>query len=190
VETQTRVTVTRFELASLVLAGIQLLLALGGFWLVYRTLRVLIEQTMLLRNSVDSGANASVGERQLGADLVFVEHPNLRKYFLEGVDLVPADPDYPAGVSAAQLLANFFDTYFLQRRSLPQLYEDATWQAYIKAHIVGGPILRRFIRENRSWFSRDLVDFVEDESRKHRTEEEAGDRRPKTELEPTARARS
>ena len=75
-------------------------------------LRVLVEQTNMLKHSVDSGANASVGGRQLEVDRVFVEHAHLRKYFLDGVDLGPPDPDHAAAVSAAQLLANYFATYF------------------------------------------------------------------------------
>ena len=103
---------TRFELLSVIVGCVQLLIALGGFWIVYKTLRVLVEQTNMLKHSVDSGANASVGGRQLEVDRVFVEHAHLRKYFLDGVDLGPPDPDHAAAVSAAQLLANYFATYF------------------------------------------------------------------------------
>ena len=155
---------TRFEIISVVMGGVQVLVAAGGFWAVFKTLRVLVDQTALLRNSIAAGANASVGDRQLEADRVFVEHPDLRKYFLENVEVLPDSPDHAAAASVAQLLANYFDTYFLQSRSYPQLYEEAAWLAYVETHISGSPILRAFIGEHSSWFTDDLVQLARSRS--------------------------
>jgi len=152
---------TPFEVSSLAISALQLTLAVGGFWIVYRTLRILINQTELLRHSVDVTSSASVGARQLEVDEIFLDRPPLRKYFFDGVSVERGHPDYEAAVAAAQLLANYFDTYFLQRGKYGQLYADEAWCNYIGAHIQGSPILRWYILQFKGWYTTHLVELAQ-----------------------------
>ena len=138
---------------------IYLVLTAAGFIAVLLTLMVLVHQTALVRKSIEASICSSVGERQIDIDRIFLEWPALRKYFLCGVDIENQDVDYDLALAIAQLLANYFDTYFLQRR-YPQLYSDDTWSKYIHDYLSQSPILRRFILEFSGWYTGDLVAAV------------------------------
>src|SRR5436309_212646 len=112
---------TPYEKWSLLVSGL-------GFLLVVLSLAILIYQTKLLARSVDATANASVGDRQLEADKIFVDRPELAQYFFDNVDISHNDKDYAAALAVAHLLANFYDTYFLQKGQFKQMYTEQLWE--------------------------------------------------------------
>src|SRR5262245_521652 len=149
---------TAYEIVYLTFTGLQVLVAIGGFIMVWRSLRFLAQQTRVLSESVEETACLSVGDRQIEIDRIFIEWPGLRKYFLEGIQISRDDTDYEAALATAQLLANYFETYFLQRRAHSQLYSESTWLEYINDHLSNSPILRQFILGFREWYTNELVE--------------------------------
>lgn len=120
-------------------------------------LQILTEQTVILANSLTVQAQSFVADRQLQVDRMFVEYADLRECFLGSVTLSPGDPRYRRAIAACQCLANYFDTYLLQKGKFAQLYSDEAWIDYIHGHLVRSPMLRRFVAKHPSWYTPDLV---------------------------------
>lgn len=145
---------TTYEKWSLIISAL-------GFFLVVLSMAVLIYQTWLLSRSINATANASVGDRQLEADKIFVEKPELAPYFFDNVEISPGHADYAAAWAVAHLLANFLDTYYLQKGQFDQMYTEQLWEAYINDRLRRSPILRRFLEENSTLYTSDIAKCVE-----------------------------
>jgi hypothetical protein len=122
-----------------------------------RQLRILTEQTTLLSNSLVIQAQSSVADRQLQLDRMFVEFDDIRECFLNGMSVGADDPRYLRVLAACQCLANYFDTYFLQRGKFAQLYSDEAWVDYIVGHFATSPMLCCFVVDHADWYTSTLV---------------------------------
>ena len=134
-----------------------LILSASGFLTVIVSVSVLIYQTVLLRRSLDVGSNSSVGQRQLEVDKLLVENPHLLKYFLNNVNISPTDQDYEAALAIAMLLANFYNTFLLQKNKFQQIYPVESWIGYITDYLSTSPILRDHVEEYQRWYSPELL---------------------------------
>lgn len=119
--------------------------------------RVLIYQTVLLRRSLDVGSNSSTGQRQLEVDKLWVENPHLLKYFFNNVNISPTHQDYDAALALALLLANFYNTFLLQKDKFQQIYPVESWIGYITDYLSTSPILRDHVEEYQRWYTPDLL---------------------------------
>ena len=133
-----------------VVATLQLVVSALGFGVVVWTLRVLIR-------SIDAQSSAGVATRQLEFDKVILEHPTLYRYFYQGEDLGPEDPEFACVMAATQLLANYFDGFFQQQGLYRQMWPDRMWKSYIRDHVAKSRVLRRYVIENSGWFSPEFV---------------------------------
>jgi len=122
-------------------------------------------QVDIWSRSLREHAGASVAERQIQVDTALLERSHLRPYLWEGKVCDPRDEHHNELLALAQLLSNYFDTYFLQREDFEQLWSGPQWTSYILTHIRNSPTLRAFIMENRPWFTNPLVELVESVSR-------------------------
>jgi len=125
-----------------------------------RQLRILNKQTRILGKNLIVQAQSSVADRQLNVDRVFIEYPDIRECFTDGVILGPGDPRFLRVLAASQCLANYFDTYILQKGKFAQLYSDAAWIDYIRGHLTRSPMLRQFVADHPSWYTDDLVQLA------------------------------
>ena len=140
----------RTETMVVVIAILQLFVSVLGFGVVVWTLRVLIR-------TLDAQSSAGVATRQLEFDKTILEHPTLYKYFYQGQDLGPDDPEFARVMAATQLLANYFDGFFQQQGMYRQMWPDSLWTNYIRDHVAKSPVLRRYVTENSGWFSPQFV---------------------------------
>lgn len=134
-----------------------LIISASGFLMVIVSVSMLIYQTVLLRRSLDVGSNSSVGQRQLEVDKLLVENPHLLKYFLNNVNISPTDQDYEAALAIALLLANFYNTFLLQKDKFQQIYPVESWLGYITDYLSTSPILRDHVEEYQRWYSPELL---------------------------------
>jgi hypothetical protein len=137
---------------AIAVALLQLFVSALGFVVVVWSLRVLVR-------SIDAQSSAGVATRQLEFDKVILDNPQLYKYFYQGQDLTPEDPEYARVMAAAQLLANYFDGYFQQQGRYRQMWPDRLWKDYIRDHVAQSPILRRYVAENSRWLSPEFVEL-------------------------------
>jgi hypothetical protein len=138
------------EATAAVVAILQLVVSILGFGVVVWTLRVLIR-------AIDAQSSAGVATRQLEFDKIILEHPTLYRYFYQGQDLGPDDPEFARVMAATQLLANYFDGFFQQQGMYRQMWPDSLWKSYIRDHVAKSPVLRRYVIENSGWFSPEFV---------------------------------
>jgi hypothetical protein len=138
------------EATATVVAILQLVVSTLGFGVVVWTLRVLIR-------AIDAQSSAGVATRQLEFDKIILEHPSLYRYFYQGQDLGPDDPEFARVMAATQLLANYFDGFFQQQGMYRQMWPDSMWKCYIRDHVAKSPVLRRYVIENSRWFSPEFV---------------------------------
>jgi hypothetical protein len=134
-----------------------LIISASGFLMVIVSVSVLIYQTVILRRSLDVGSNSSVGGRQLEVDKLLVENPHLLKYFLKNVTISPTHQDYDAALAFALLLANFYNTFLLQKDKFQQIYPVESWIGYITDYLSTSPILRDHIEEYQRWYTPELL---------------------------------
>jgi hypothetical protein len=146
--------VNTYESTTAFVAILQLLVSGLGFVVVAWTLRVLVRQ-------IDAQSSAGVATRQLEFDKVILEHPCLYRYFYQGQDIAPDDPEYTRVMAATQLLANYFDGYFQRQGMYRQMWPDIKWKSYIQDHVAKSPVLRRYVVENHNWFSREFVQMCQ-----------------------------
>lgn len=123
-------------------------------------LRVLVEQTIVLTNSLTVQAQSSVADRQLNIDRMLVQHPEIWECFDDDVTIGVGDPRYTRALAMSQCLANYFDTYLLQKERFAQLYSDDAWTEYIKGYFAKSPILRRFVADHSGWYTRELLSLA------------------------------
>jgi hypothetical protein len=142
--------VTTYECYAILLALLQLIVSGLGFIVVAWTLRVLVRQ-------IDAQSSAGVAARQLEFDKVVLTYPALFRYFYQGHQLAPDDPEYGRVMAATQLLANYFDGYFQQRGLYRQMWPDDKWERYIQDHVAKSSVLRSYVKENHRWFSPQFV---------------------------------
>ena len=105
----------------------------------------------------NAGQNLSnwsdVSARTYEIDKVFVENPEFRKYFLEGVDIAPDDKDYPKAASIAELLLDYLDSFaalldYNHGLISNGILQEEAWKHYFNESFTKSPLLcRRLIAD-------------------------------------------
>ena len=145
--------------------ALSLSLQIVGYCLILLSIGIVTFQVILTKRTIETAANSSVGLRQINVDKIFVEKPHIYKYFQLGVEVNSSDADYEEARAVAQLLANYFDTYFLQRIHLKQLYTETSWKSYMSDYFASSPILCQHIFEYKDWYTKDLIKLMQSKSK-------------------------
>ena len=105
----------------------------------------------------NAGQNLSnwsdVSARTYEIDKVFVENPEFRKYFLEGVDIAPDDKNYPKAASIAELLLDYLDSFtalldYNHGLISNGILQEEAWKHYFNESFTKSPLLcRRLIAD-------------------------------------------
>ena len=91
---------------------------------------------------------SDVSARTYEIDRVFVENPEFRKYFLEGVDIAPDDKDYPKAASIAELLLDYLDSFtalldYKHGLISNGILQEEAWKHYFNESFTKSPLLCR-----------------------------------------------
>jgi hypothetical protein len=158
------------------------------------TLILLIMQTRFLRRelglvqeqskaAIDDARAASydgLREMVLKINEVFLQWPEIRKYFYEGVPLNSSDPVYPRAEAAAELILDIMEHMLWQSATFPYLYgtplrdgkssirfagpgEDGStfWDNYIIDMFRSSPLLVAYAQKKRRWYLKALIERME-----------------------------
>jgi hypothetical protein len=118
-----------------------------GFGFVIVSLRALTNQTRVM--SFD-GIHSLI----LSSDEMFVQHPDMRKYFYENVDISTDDPDYNLSLAMAETLLDTFESYIHHNTYVR--YYRGVWKEYIVDAFQNSPILRARFDQTPDWYPPDL----------------------------------
>lgn len=143
----------------------------------------LCKQTKLLRDSVailqeqsqvaiitSRAANhAALREAMFRINDVFLQKPEIRKYFYEKVPLDKNNPYYDYAETTAELLLDIFEHMLWQTSSFPNLYGTSQdvqefWDVldyYIVDMFVSSPLLLEYAQKRRSWYTHHIIERME-----------------------------
>ncbi len=145
---------------------IKLLISVGTFVTVCVTLvflvlqnRIIVAQTRLAMQSVESNVFSTVTGQNLLTDDLFVNHPKLRPYFYLGKDVKEGDPLSDQVKAAAELLLDYYDSQTTQLKKYPGMWriEKGSWEANIIDMCAWSPVLCRYLEANKSWYGDELL---------------------------------
>ncbi len=151
---------TPFELISIVFACLGLL----SLWFLWdagvQQSKALEQQSETLENS----ARQVVFSQPIEVDKLFLQNPDLRKYFYENRAIQRDDANYDRVMALADLILDSFDVFFSQGQFLKELQEDTpaftAWSAYIHDMYATSPALRVRLDEVSRWYSPDFREFM------------------------------
>jgi hypothetical protein len=159
---------SRFQLFSLTLSAVGLVISALGFTAVIVSIRTAQEQ---LRHT-EAQARILTRGRSLGNVLalhrIFLDHPQLRPYFFEGKDLEMSDPLYPQVEAVADMHLNLFaynlDYRLITGESYGVFPEDGDspegYKSYIRSRLALSPVMRRRLEQKGEWFSPHLQEVL------------------------------
>ena len=129
--------------------------------------RHLAEQSMHLAREEDRSAKAlrasvyqSLSRLAIEVDGTFLQHPELRAYFYDGIS-EPSDPTQLSRVVAvAETLIDLMDNFVVQAPHLPD-HLSGPWDRYFKDIFGSSPAMQRFWRAHREWYSPTLRELLD-----------------------------
>lgn len=138
---------------------LQLLVSIGGLLLAAVGLPLLYLQLRGVQRSLRSQTHA--GMYQQGADMRahLVEHPHLRKYFFDNVEITQEHEDYDRVVTIAELFLNYLENIAVLGDSFGADNRPAL-QRFVRSTLDASPILRQHLAENRESYNDALQRFV------------------------------
>jgi hypothetical protein len=95
-------------------------------------------------------------------DMIFIEYPECRKYFYDGIPLPTEDPEMSRVWAIAELLLDQFDYLLLQQRWFPFLYPPHSWREYMMDSFAHSPSLCKYLELKKSWYSAELISTMRD----------------------------
>jgi hypothetical protein len=123
--------------------------AVGGFIFVHR-------QLQQVRAAISRDALESLYARNHDIHRVIVDHPNLRPYFYDKKCIASTDEHYGIIMTICEMVVDFYEGVSLQREHMPQDLVES-WQRYCRDLCVRSPALQEYLRENRQWYSEELL---------------------------------
>lgn len=107
--------------------------------------------------------HATVYTQQHTINQLFLDHPDLRKYFYENVECSIANTDRPEVLPLAEMIADFFEHLAQQQANLPHGIWPA-WVRYMRHVYENSPILREHFENNNSWYDENFIEFIDPRS--------------------------
>ena len=133
------------------IAGV--LVALLGFGLLFHQIRQ-------LRQTIQAESHGRIYQHALEVQKLFVEHPDLRRFFYGREELKAGDRDYDKVLAFAELVADYLEHIMLQRPNVPSEVQKA-WENYTGLMLTSSPVLRQVLIEHQGGYCRSFVQFCE-----------------------------
>lgn len=116
-------------------------------------------QVRQIERSIRSTIDQTLYEHNARIMEFLTNHPEMRKYFYDGVDIVATDPQYSQVLSVAEILACFMELVAMHRKDIrPDIMRR--WIYYIREVCSTSPILRRHISDHSTWYAQELHDIL------------------------------
>jgi hypothetical protein len=113
-----------------------LIILVVGLWFAF-------DQAGKIRDSIDTSTWNSVSTQLLELDKVFIEHPNMRKYF-NGQDVKVGDPDYDSAAAIADYYLDLIDDFYAFQPHLNGAnYDFDAWHNFFVSSFKNSPVMCR-----------------------------------------------
>jgi hypothetical protein len=114
-------------------------------------------QTEHLKTSVERAKFSQLENDLQQVNRIFVEYPQLQKYFLSGADINPSNPDYGRVYAIAVAIAMNMDESTDDVNGDKRLFEPNAWYDYYKFQFGASPILCRLLRQDHDLYGSKIV---------------------------------
>ena len=131
---------------------LQAYVSLAGLILAIVGLPILILQIRAIQRSIRSGAHAAIYAQAADFRSHLVDHPHLRKYFFDGVEIEPDHPEYDRVVTIAELFLNEIEHITVMGDTFGSANRPAL-ERFARHALDASPIMRRRLKENRAAYS-------------------------------------
>jgi hypothetical protein len=141
--------------------GLSLIVSAAGFIGLVITIRYLALQTQSSAQALESNTFGTSATATFMIDTIFIEHPDLRRYFYDMEEHIHP-PEEAARIHAvAELMLDYFDYVLLQQQRSAQVHRHNFWsEQYLIDSFSASPILCEYLEQRKSWYSDGLTDFM------------------------------
>jgi hypothetical protein len=145
--------------------AISLVVSIVGFAAVVLTLWFMQHQTSSGADSLKNSAYQNCANQLFIIDKVFIEYPELYRYFYSGMDVSMGDPAYERVVAISELVLDFIDAVLIQQAALPAYWHLERWEPYFIDLFTSSPVLCRNLSLNKSWYPQRMIHLMENGER-------------------------
>ena len=110
-----------------------------------------------------SRVSQDLSSLMLQIDAVFVQHPELRRFFYDGKAVSHDDEIYPRVVSLAEMILDLMDNAATQL-SRRDKYLWPAWYANLRDLYAQSPCLREHLQQHAAWYSRKLLSLLQQQT--------------------------
>lgn len=130
------------------------LIALGG-------LVILIIELKSVQNSLQASARGNIYDIATALKLSIIEHPELRKYFFDNVELDLQSKDAARVIALVDLYCLYLEQIATQSKLIPKSQRIA-WENYIKDIYERSPAIKSYLNDeaNSSYYSAELIAII------------------------------
>ena len=140
---------TKYEQWSLIVAAL-------GFIAVIVSLFFLIRQTRFVAKTLKAALVDSLSNRQYDIDKLFIDQPEIRKYFYDGADTpTTGSVEYARVTATAEYILDFFVMVLIQKDEYTDLLPRDWWLAYIKDMLTNSPVLCEVLEHRKEWYRKE-----------------------------------
>jgi hypothetical protein len=143
------------EWVAAVAGAVSAILVPGALWLAARQWREMAKQTERSVIAIKSSVYQSFASQLQEIALLFIERPELRKYFYDGSDAPRKEPQATQARALAAVFLDFMDTVAVQVVSIPEQDRDV-WFAFFRDLLTTSPVIRQCWADTAEWYSLDL----------------------------------
>lgn len=113
------------------------------------------------KHALNGSTHTAIYAQMQGINQLFIEKPNLRKFFYDGYDFPKeaTQEDKEAILPVADMLEDFFEHVTQQKENLPDKIWPA-WVKYMRDVYNNSPTMRRHIAKNADWYDPEYVALI------------------------------
>ena len=123
----------------------------GGLWYAK-------DQAEKFQTNLNASTWNNIGTQLLTVDKLFVESPDMVKYFYSGTDINPGDTDYEKAAAIATYHLDFFDNFSGSVKQMDRDFFDVeAYEEYFRTMFTKSPILCRILERDLLQYGGGLV---------------------------------
>jgi hypothetical protein len=126
------------------------------------TIGILIWQTKVQTEALQLEATSAIYSGILDLDKIFLEKPELRPYFYEGVVIEPTAVNYDKVLSIAEYKLDLFDLFWQHSDHLRERQDWVAWKNWISESFAKSPIMCTHLNTIQDMYGEGIVNFAVD----------------------------
>jgi uncharacterized membrane protein YozB (DUF420 family) len=119
-------------------------------------------QLVQIERGIRSTSYHSTYNLMVEIDRFFFENTKMIKYFREGVELSATDDNETKKqvMMVAEMLADYFDNVFHQKKTLPSKKTYYGFEAYMQETYSNSPALKEYLKERKRWYPEAFIEML------------------------------